>query len=245
MLVEAGCTGDVDGGCVARYVPSPAMTPMPLLPTGAFYAMLLLIRTSSRVLYCCRVASRGCTEGSDGGVGGGAGTSPFPFAWRCMCACCFIATFHTPLPRAFLLQERVAGGGPLSRWRRRRCVAVLRNVCVRHRLLTSPTCVPVLLCVQGGVAGAVHQRADGLWRGRCVPSPCHVFAPPPHFLTYPAAGTRAGRCQRWRRCRCVVGCVIPPALLPSAHPPLCVQGGGAGRRPRRDGGLEGDGGAGA
>ena len=59
------------------------------------------------------------------------------------------------------------------------------SVCVRHRLLTSPTCVPVLLCVQGGVAGAVHQRADGLWRGRCVPSPCHVFAPPPS-LSHPS-----------------------------------------------------------
>ena len=114
MLVEVGCTGDVDGGCVARYVPSPAMIPTPLLPTGAVYAMLLLIRTSSRVLYCCRVASRGCTEGSDGGVGGGAGTSPFPFAWRCMCACRFIATFHTLLTRALLLQDRVAGGGPLT-----------------------------------------------------------------------------------------------------------------------------------
>ena len=83
-----------------------------------------------------------------------------------------------------------------SRWRRCRCVAVLRNVCVRHRLLTSPTCVPVLLCVQGGVAGAVHQRADGLWRGRCVPSPCHVFAPPPHLLTLLLQERKLGAVQR-------------------------------------------------
>ena len=130
MLVEVGCTGDVDGGCVARYVPSPAMIPTPLLlPVGAVYAMLLLIRTCSRVLYCCR---RWCRY------------EPLPFAWRCMCACCFIATFHTLLPcrNAWLAVVHSRRQKRALRWRRCRCVAVLRNVCVRIVCSPPPPACP-------------------------------------------------------------------------------------------------------